>query len=282
MAINDCKIGGVPTDAQASGFTMNNMGNRFQPDVPGLPADEMKDVMDELSTKVLAPAHNRLINELAPLESSGFLTMMADHHIVTTTEGASGDDIPTLSAISELGGGDMLAANYCDAADPDANTYVVDHAKIADNAKQLGGYAADHFATASDVSGIASSVTNIINTRGLLQFHNGDVVDLGTNSYAGAVIGSGRSQTIRFTVPLWRTIPSYNLTPVITGTMDVYGANGRLINGQSLNSDRGGTDTVHPSWNMLQIYADVNNYSGTLTPNTAVTVRATLNIHFVG
>lgn len=281
MAINDCKISGVPTDAQASGFTMNNMGNRFQPDVPGLPADEMKDVMDELSTKVLAPAHNRLINELAPLESSGFLTMMADHHIVTTAEGASGDDIPTLSAISELGGGDMLAANYCDAADPDENTYVVDHAKIADNAKQLGGYAADHFAAAEDVSGIASSVTNIINTQGLLQFHNGDVVDLGTNSYAGAVIGSGSSQTIRFTVPLWRTIP-YNLTPVITGAMDVYGANGRLINGKSLSSDRGGTDTVHKSWNMLQIYAAVNNYSGTLTPNIAVTVRATLNIHFVG
>lgn len=280
MAINDCKIGGVPTDAQASGFTMNNMGNRFQPDVPGLPADEMKSVMDELSTKVLAPAHNRLINELAPLESSGFLTMMADHHIVTTTTGATGDDIPTLSAIGELGGGDMLMSDFCGDLDPGENSYTVDHALVAENAKQLGGYAADHFAAAEDVSSIASSVTNIINTRGLLQFHHGDVVDLGTNSYAGAVIGSGTSQTIRFTVPLWRTIPS-NLTPVITGTMDVYGANGRLINGQSLNSDRGGTDTVHPSWNMLQIYADVNNYA-TLTPNTAVTVRASLNIHFVG
>ena len=237
MAISDCKVAGVPAGAQASNFTMDKMGNRFQPDVPNLSADEMKAVMDELSTNVLAPAHNKLVTELAPLESSGMLTQLDGHNVVTTSVGADGGDIPTISALSGFGGGDMLAATYCTGTLPNANA--VDHALLADDADLLEGNAAAHFATASDLSDLSQTLTALVNAQ---QYQIGETITLTDVCCPGVIVDS--KTKCRFCIALDKAINMTGAKVRIKSTrIDVYadagsqGTAGNLIysGGYSMN-----------------------------------------------
>ena len=232
MAISDAKVLGVPVSAQASGFTLNGMGNRAQPDVPNLPADEMKDVMDELSTKVLAPAHNKLVNELAPLDSSGMLAQLALGNVVTTSVGAQGDDIPTISALSGFGGGDMLVADYA-TGDPD-NVNTVDHALLADDADALDGHAASYFATSQDLSDLSQTVTSLGNTVTALgnadKYVNGESITLANICCAGVVDNS--KKRIRFSIPLDKPVDTTDGTHAIvssSGDIYVYGGPSQAV-----------------------------------------------------
>jgi hypothetical protein len=216
MAISDCKVSGVPAGAQASNFTMDKMGNRFQPDVPNLPADEMKAVMDELSTNVLAPAHNKLVTELAPLESSGMLTQLNGHNVVTTAVGADGGDIPTLSALNDLGGGDMSTAVYC-TGDPD-NVDTVDHALFADDANALSGHADSYFATANDLTGVAQRVGVLENER---MYVDGNTITLENICCAGVV--DNYKKRVRFSIALDKPIDTTDGTHAsVTSSGDIY------------------------------------------------------------
>lgn len=223
MAISDAKVLGVPTSAQASGFTMNGMGNRAQPDVPNLPADEMKDVMDELSTKVLAPAHNKLVSELGVLDSSGMLAQLALGSVVTTSVGAQGDDIPTISALSGFGGGDMLAADYVNPG----GTGVVLESQKAQDADALDSHASSYFATAQDLSDLAQIVTALGNAD---KYVDGDSITLENICCAGVVDNS--KHRVRFTLPLGKpvdTTDGTHATLASSGDIYVYGGASQTV-----------------------------------------------------
>lgn len=280
MALNDYKISGVPETAQTAGnFTLDNMGNRGKPNIPGLSTEDMQDLLDELSTKVIAPAHNRLIDELAPLESSGFLTMMADHHIVTTAEGASGDDIPTLSAISELGGGDMSSTAYATGVNPAENEHTVDHALYADNAGELDGHDGTYYATAAGLAAVAEDVENIMDDVSAPAFNDRTFISgYGYNCYAGIITSGGKR--LRFSIPLWKTLPSDIAWGLQNGNtkLNVYGPSGLLVDNVDIGDVRTiSSVTVLPSWNMLNVKVD---FAARITnlDSIAVTVYATSNI----
>ena len=185
MAMTDYIIGGVPDDAQSSNFTMVGMGNEAQPDIPGLSADEMKSVMDELVRKVLAPAFNAALQEAGANFDTMSSFLGTTRNIVDSVAGALGTDIPSIQAIGALGGGDMTKAVY------DVNDNgKVDNADYADaagsattatNAAQLGGHASDYYATASalattsqkavqnetNIGTINTKITNLTNAGGI-------------------------------------------------------------------------------------------------------------------
>ena len=185
MALNNYIIDGVPADAQTSNFTMVGMGNEAQPDIPGLSADEMKSVMDELCRKVIAPAFNAAIAEIA-----GNLAVLAPFistpRNVISDESAAGvqtTDIPNVAALRAAieeavitaGAADMTKAEYANGQ----ATGVVSHAALADtattatsatsatsattatNATQLNGQAASYYATAAALATTNSNVTTI-------------------------------------------------------------------------------------------------------------------------
>lgn len=181
MAMTDYMVAGVPDDAQTSNFTMDGMGNRAQEDIPGLSADEMKSVMDELVTKVIAPAFNAALTEIAA-NLAILAPFIGTPRSVISDETASGvleTDIPNVAALRAAieaavivaGAADMTKAVY----DTD-NDGIVDHAELADtattatsadsattattatNATQLNGQAASYYATAA---GLTSANTNI-------------------------------------------------------------------------------------------------------------------------
>lgn len=186
MAMTDYTIAGVPADAQTSNFTLNGMGNRAQPDIPGLSADEMKEVMDELATKVLAPAFNGAMQEAAANFNSLASFIGTSRSVVDTVVGAQGTDIPSIQAIGSLGGGDMTKAVY----DTNDNGKVdnADYAETAgtattaSDATQLGGHTSDYYATASalattsqkavqnetNIGTINTKITNLTNSGAIL------------------------------------------------------------------------------------------------------------------
>lgn len=183
MALNEYIISGVPGDAQTSNFTLNGMGNRAQPDIPGLSADEMKDVMDELVTKVIAPAMNGALTEAY----NNFVTLadflVPARHVVAddvTDPGVTNTDIPSVKALNKAiddaviaaGAADMTKAEYASGQ----ATGVVSHAALADtattatnatnaanatNATQLNGQSSSYYATSSSVT----TLSNTLSTR---------------------------------------------------------------------------------------------------------------------
>ena len=163
MAMTDYVIAGVPADAQSSNFTMVGMGNEAQPDIPGLSADEMKSVMDELVRKVLAPAFNAAMAEAGANFSTMASFLGTTRNIVDTTAGAEGTDIPSINAIGELGGGDMTKAVYDtnDNGKVDEADYAITSgtATTASNALQLGGHDDTYYATASGLSTTSQKAT---------------------------------------------------------------------------------------------------------------------------
>lgn len=189
MALTDYMIAGVPSDAQTSNFTMNGMGNRGQPDIPNLPADEMKEVMDELVTKVIAPAFNAALAEIAA-NLSVLAPFISTPRSVISDETASGvqtSDIPNVAALRAAinaaviaaGAADMTKEEYADGQP----TGVVSHAALADlatnatnatdatnaatatNATKLNNQAASYYATAAALASTNSSVTTLTNRK---------------------------------------------------------------------------------------------------------------------
>ena len=272
MAISDAKVLGVPTSAQASGFTLNGMGNRAQPDVPNLPADEMKDVMDELSTKVLAPAHNKLVNELGVLDSSGMLAQLALGSVVTTSVGAQGDDIPTISALSGFGGGDMMAADYV-TGDPD-NVNTVDHALLADDADALDGHAASYFATAQDLSDLSQTVT-ALGTPGVYKV--GESITLTDVCLPGVLLDN--CTRVRFGITLDKPVEAGAVAQVsYSSTLGVYGISGKLYGTGNLYPGLASiTPTITTSNHTISVSAKRLNALGS-NDNTPVVVVGTFTI----
>ena len=272
MAISDAKVLGVPASAQASGFTLNGMGNRAQPDVPNLPADEMKDVMDELSTKVLAPAHNKLVNELGVLDSSGMLAQLALGSVVTTSVGAQGDDIPTISALSGFGGGDMMAADYV-TGDPD-NVNTVDHALLADDADALDGHAASYFATAQDLSDLSQTVT-ALGTPGVYKV--GESITLTDVCLPGVLLDN--CTRVRFGITLDKPVEAGAVAQVsYSSTLGVYGTGGKLFGTGNLYPGLASiTPVITTSNHTISISAKHSSAIGS-ADNTPVVVVGTFTI----
>lgn len=177
MAMTDYLIAGVPSDAQSSNFTMEGMGNMAQPDIPGLSADEMKSVMDELVRKVLAPAFNAAMTEAY----NNFMTLapflLTQRNVISdmSAQGVADTDIPNVEALRNYaistGAGDMLKAVYD--TDNDGVVDDAEHAAIADsatsattattagNAAQLNGQDASYYATASNLTTTSNQVTSL-------------------------------------------------------------------------------------------------------------------------
>ena len=180
MAMTDYIIAGVPADAQSSNFTMVGMGNEAQPDIPGLAADEMKAVMDELVRKVQAPAFNAMLSEL-----QGIMTILAPfistpRSVISdeTGAGVQTTDIPDVAALRaaieaaviQAGAADMTKAEYASGQE----TGVVSHAALADtattatsatsattattatNATKLNNQEASYYATATALASTTS------------------------------------------------------------------------------------------------------------------------------
>lgn len=185
MAMTDYIIAGVPADAQSSNFTMVGMGNEAQPDIPGLSADEMKSVMDELVRKVQAPAFNAMLSEL-----QGIMTILAPfistpRNVISdeTGTGVQTTDIPDVAALRAAidaaviaaGAADMTKAEYANGQ----ATGVVSHAALADtattatsatsattattatNATKLNNQEASYYATAASLATTNSNVTTL-------------------------------------------------------------------------------------------------------------------------
>ena len=254
MAISDAKVLGVPASAQASGFTMNGMGNRAQPDVPNLPADEMKDVMDELSTKVLAPAHNKLLDELQILDTSNLVPHLKnlndpDHpyHVATVIDAnTQNGDIPTIGLlVNSFGGGDMSTIDYV-TGDPD-NVNAVDHALLADDADALDGHAASYFATAQDLSDLSQDVTDL-GTPGVYKV--GQSITLTDVCLPGVLLDNGTR--VRFGITLDKPVEAGAEAQVsYSSTLGVYGVGGKLY----------GTGNLYPGLASVQPSITTSNHT---------------------
>lgn len=287
MALNDYKISGVPETAQTAGnFTLNDMGNRGKPNIPGLSTEDMQDLLDELSTKVLAPAHNGLVDEVGAVISAVNATGLTDTQrvIVDDIDDAGGpSDIPTVGAVidyvQDMGGGDMLSNVYATGTDPDQNEHTVDHALYADNAGELGGHDGTYYATAAGLAAVSEDVENIMDDAATPAFNNQTIINgYGYNCYAGIITSGGKR--LRFSIPLWKTLPSDIAWGLQNGNtkLNVYGPSGLLVDNVDIGNVRTiSSFTVTPSWNMLNVKVDfINRISQ--TDSIAVTVYATSNI----
>jgi hypothetical protein len=144
------------------------------------------------------------------------LTQLNGHNVVTTAVGADGGDIPTLSALNDLGGGDMSTAVYC-TGDPD-NVDTVDHALFADDANALSGHTESYFATADDLTGVAQRVGVLEGER---KYVNGDTITLENICCAGVVDNSKRR--VRFTIPLDKPVDTSGGThATVSSSGDIY------------------------------------------------------------
>lgn len=284
MAISDAKVLGVPTSAQASGFTMNGMGNRAQPDVPNLPADEMKDVMDELSTKVLAPAHNKLLDELQILETSNMLPHLKNlndpahpYHVATVIDAnTQNGDIPTIGLlVNSFGGGDMSTIDYV-TGDPD-NVNTVDHALLADDADALDGHAASYFATAQDLRDLSQTVT-ALGTPGVYKV--GESITLTDVCLPGVLVDN--MTRVRFGITLDKPLEAGAKAQVsLTSSLAVYGSSGKLY----------GTGILYPGLASFKPAVTVSNHTISISAkhssamgsvdNIAVVVVGTFTISIV-
>lgn len=260
MALNDYKISGVPNTAQTAGnFTLDNMGNRGKPNIPGYSTEDMQDLLDELSTKVLAPAHNGLVDEVGTAISAVTATGLTDTQrvIVDDIEDAGGpSDIPTVGAIidyvQDMGGGDMLSNVYATGTDPDQNEHTVDHALYADNAGELNGHDAAHFATAESLANVSENMNGIMTNEARPYFGaKYNQINGLTGCFPGYIYSNGTK--MRVSIPVWKVVPqdSNRMGFVVSGTMSVYGSSGSVLLDGNINDF--GDRSLSNSWHMITI-----------------------------
>ena len=294
MALNDYKITGVPETAQTAGnFTLNDMGNRGKPNIPGLSTEDMQDLLDELSTKVLAPAHNGLIDEVSTeidsindkyddIEATGLLD--DQRAFVNDVDDAHGpSDVPTVGAlidyVGDMGGGDMSSTAYATGVNPAENEHTVDHALYADNAGELNGHDGTYYATAAGLAAVTEDVESIMDDVSAPAFNDRTFISgYGYNCYAGIITSGGKR--LRFSIPLWKTLPSDIAWGLQNGNtkLNVYGPSGLLVDNVDIGDVRTiSSVTVASSWNMLNVKVD---FAARITnlDSIAVTVYATSNI----
>lgn len=265
MAISDCKVMNVPLDAQASQFHLNGegLGNRSQPDVPTVSADELKDIMDALSTKVLAPAHNKLLDELQILDTSNLVPHLKNlndpahpYHVATVIDAnTQNGDIPTIGLlVNSFGGGDMSTIDYV-TGDPD-NVNAVDHALLADDADALGGHADSYFATAQDLSDLSQTVSGIVSPG---EYGIGSTITLTDIVCPGVLVDNRKG--VRFNIVLDKAIDMTGAkVRVASSRIDIYGDTGaQNTSGTTIYS---GAMTL----NMYSVTVSKNNVSVKIGP----------------